>query len=151
VRRTLSQVLAANGIVLAFLAAAVAACGARSALLVDQLGTEQGAPGRAPQSGDDAATMDASKAASGDAATAPEDGPATPRIVFFGTTGTYDEDALLAFLQAYPATVTRLGTNASPVTADSLAAFDIVILDQLTRSFEGSEATAFAASGPSCH
>jgi hypothetical protein len=113
---TLSKVLAANGIVRAFLAAAVAACGARSELLVDQLGTEQGAPG-----------------------------PATPRIVFFGTAGTYDEDALLAFLQAYPATVTRLGTNASPVTADSLAAFDIVILDQLTRSFDGSEATALAA------
>jgi len=66
------------------------------------------------------------------------------RVAFFGGPGVYDESALLSFLLAYPAVITRT-TNTSPVTEEGLAAFDVVILDQLTRDFEGSEAAALAS------
>ena len=68
----------------------------------------------------------------------------TLRIAFFGAPGVYDESSLLSFLLAYPATVTRLPTNASPVTASQLADFDIVVLDQLTRTFASNESAALA-------
>jgi hypothetical protein len=68
----------------------------------------------------------------------------TLRIAFFGAPGVYDESSLLSFLLAYPATVTRLQTNASPVTASQLAAFDIVVLDQLTRTFASNESAVLA-------
>jgi hypothetical protein len=64
------------------------------------------------------------------------------RVVFFGTRGSYDESALISFLQSYPATVSRLATNSSPVTGSLLTAYDVVILDQLSRSFDSSEADA---------
>jgi hypothetical protein len=71
--------------------------------------------------------------------------PTGPRIAFFGSAGSYDEDSLMAFLHAYPAEVTRDEANASRVTAAALAAYDVVVLDALARSFDADEAATFAA------
>jgi hypothetical protein len=139
---------------------AIAACGARTQLFLDESDQEPSADGGGTVSTDGSATTDAQirplpdattdagadadDRASEDVRVPPGDGALMPRIVFFGSAGSYDEDSLQSFLQAYPASVTRLETNAAPVTTDALAAYDIVILDQLARSFDPTEAAALA-------
>ena len=153
-------------------AATIAACGGRTPLLLDtspsdggaSLAKDTGPSARDASSGSDAepvdATTDSTVIETPDATselpdvttdaldqdvTLPAEGAAATRVVFFGTGGPYDEDSLQAFLAAYPATVTRMATNASPVSAATLAPFDVVILDNVARSFDSSEAAALAA------
>ncbi len=145
----------------------IAACGARTPLLLgepddvtDDGGALDGAPSldaRAdsptlppPDAMVDAsvdaavdASFDATPDATLDVSVPPVDGAVVPRIVFFGNEGSYGEDALQAFLATYPASVAR-DLNTAPVTADSFAGYDIVILDQLTRTFDPTEAAALA-------
>jgi hypothetical protein len=145
---------------------AIAACGARTPLFVDEADeTEDGgasdgavavdAPIDSPTHPPPDATVDASVDGAIDApldatvdvlvdvTVSPVDGAVMPRIVFVGSEGSYGEDALLAFLASYPASVAR-DLNTGPVTAASFAAYDIVILDQLTRTFDPTEAAALA-------
>jgi hypothetical protein len=134
----------------------IAGCGARTPLLVDTSPSDGGSSPPADaepndsgptEGGTDSTTgqpLDATTDSDEDASP-PAEAAAPLRIVFFGPGGTYDEDALQAFLQAYPATVTRLATNSSPVSAAMLAQYDVVILDQVARSFDPSEAAVLAA------
>jgi hypothetical protein len=68
------------------------------------------------------------------------------RIGFFGDVGLRPETTLVAFL-VNVATVTRVHTTAQPggpLTATDLAKFDVVILDQLVRTYTAAEAQVLA-------
>jgi len=128
------------------------ACGARSELDDLQDGEVDSQRPSATCSGDLACVeeggMPEAAAASADVRAddaMPPDASSILRIAFFGEPGVYDESALMTFLQSYPAIVTRLQTIPSPITADLLGSFDIVILDQLTRTFDPGEAATFVA------
>jgi hypothetical protein len=122
----------------------LAACGARTPLL-----SEDGVA-----SADAAVPTDGSPTPLPDAAI-PTDAPAQPdappptklRIALFGASGSpaYDSSALVNFLQAYPATVTRTQVDGEPLTSDVLASFDVIILDRLLRTYTADEASAMQA------
>jgi hypothetical protein len=69
------------------------------------------------------------------------------RIALFGSNGSpvYDSDALLGFLQSYPATVTRTQLDMTPLTSQVLASYDVIVLDQLVRTYTTDEAGAMEA------
>jgi hypothetical protein len=65
-----------------------------------------------------------------------------PRVAFFGDGGAHDENALSRFLREYPAIVARRSFDVAAIDAPALADFDLVILDQPTRTFRPDEADA---------
>jgi hypothetical protein len=71
--------------------------------------------------------------------------PRGKAIGIFGSAGAYDEGALLAFLQASSFEVTRVEMISSRLSGRTLAAFDIVIVDRLSRTFGAEEAETLAA------
>jgi uncharacterized membrane protein len=66
-------------------------------------------------------------------------------VALFGGQGLLDGSAWLAFLRDYPLAVTRIDMISSHLTDRTLAAFDIVVIDRLSRSFEADEAAALEA------
>jgi hypothetical protein len=66
-------------------------------------------------------------------------------IAIFGAPGIYDGTAWLTFLREYPLAVTRIDMISSRLSDRSLAAFDIVIVDRLSRTFDTDEATTLEA------
>jgi hypothetical protein len=80
----------------------------------------------------------------GSAESAVPDAATLLSIGFLGDPGVYDENALSAFLAGYPAQVTRVA-DPSPLTPGVLAAFDVVVLDQLPHVFDASEAATLAS------
>jgi hypothetical protein len=72
-----------------------------------------------------------------------DDAPSAVGIAFLGSPGAYDETTLIAFLAAYPAHVTRL-SDGPPITPTALVGVDVLILDQLSRTFDATEAAVLA-------
>jgi hypothetical protein len=66
-------------------------------------------------------------------------------IAILGAPGVYDETAWLTFLRAYPFAVTRVDLISAPLGDRALVAFDIVILDRLSRIFDADEAATLAS------
>jgi hypothetical protein len=66
-------------------------------------------------------------------------------VAIFGAPGLQDGSAWLGFLRDYPLAVTRIDMISSHLNDRTLAAFDIVILDRLSRNFDADEASALEA------
>jgi hypothetical protein len=67
----------------------------------------------------------------------------TKSVAIFGTQGVAgDEAQLLQFLREYPLAVTRIDLISSHLTDRTLAAYDVILLDHMSRTFEPDEAAA---------
>jgi hypothetical protein len=134
-------------------------CGARTDLVLST-GSAGNSSGWLDAGGGQGTSVDAARAQDGvaeaeamadagtlrDASDEPEAEAAVPHtlaIAFLGTSGAFDEDRLLAFLTAYPAQVTRL-SDAPALTQSTLTGVDILVLDQLSRTFDSGEAATLA-------
>jgi hypothetical protein len=104
-------------------------------------------PVDAAEAGDDAGDATADVEASDyDAFTFPDAQSLSGlRIGFVGNPGSASTALLIGYLST-SATVTRIDYNGSPsaINATVLGAFDVVVLDQLQRSYSGAEAQALA-------
>jgi hypothetical protein len=77
--------------------------------------------------------------------TPPSGAIGTKAVAILGAPGVYDEVAWLTFLRSYPFAVTRVDLISARLSDRTLAAFDIVILDRLSRTFESDEAATLAS------
>ncbi|MGH7436545.1 MAG: glutamine amidotransferase [Polyangiaceae bacterium] len=66
-------------------------------------------------------------------------------VAILGTPGAFDENALLGFLNEYPLSVTRVDLISAHLTERTLAPYDVVVIDNLSRTFQPDEATVFEA------